>query len=442
MRKVFPIAVVLACAAMSVAADSPTPDENWPAWRGPAATGVAPPGANPPVKWDNTTNIRWKAELHGRGSASPIVWGDQVFVLTATKTDRKAKPEEMPRRDPRFDTKTEPPDHFYTFEVLSFDRATGKLRWARTAAEAVPHEGHHPSHSYAAGSPATDGKRLYVSFGSFGTYAYDLEGKLLWSRDFGRMHTRLGWGEAVTPVVSGNSLILNYDQEADSRLIVLNSVTGKTRWEEKRDEKTSWNTPFVVEHAGRTQVIVNATNRARSYDLADGSVLWECGGMTTNAIPSAVAANGVAYLTSGYRGSLAVAIPLDSTGDITDSGKALWRYTKGTPYVPSPLLYENRLYFTKENTSILTILDAKTGKPLLADERLPGVASFYASPVAAAGRIYLVDQQGTTLVLKAGDSLEVLATNKLNDKIDACPAIAGRQLFLRGEKYLYCLEEK
>jgi outer membrane protein assembly factor BamB len=416
--------------------------DNWPSWRGPAANGVAPADANPPLHWDKETHIQWMAELPGQGSATPVVWGDQVFVLTAIETDHQAKPDEMPKVDPRFETKTHPPTHFYRFEVLSFDRNTGKLRWRQVAAEAVPHEGHHPTHSYAAGSPATDGKRLYVSFGSFGVFAYDLSGHLLWSRDLGRLHTRLGWGEAVTPVVHGDSLILNRDQEADSKLVVLDAATGKPRWEAQRDEKTSWNTPLVVESRGRTQAIVNGTNRVRSYDLASGKPIWEVGGMTTNAIPSAVAADGVAYIVSGYLGAAAVAVPLDSTGDLTDSSKVVWRYSKGTPYVPSPLLFDGRLYFTEANTAMLTVLDAKTGKPILAAQRLPKVSAFYASPIAAAGRIYFVGRDGTTVVLKAGDHFDVLAINKLDDPVDASPAVAGRQLFLRGQKHLYCIAEK
>jgi outer membrane protein assembly factor BamB len=443
MRKMIGLALALGFVATVLAADHPeTATANWPSWRGPTANSVAPAGANPPIKWDTTTNIKWKAELPGSGSATPIVWADQVFLVAALETDREAKPDELPKPDPRFETKTSAPTHFHRFEILSFDRDTGTLRWRQTATEAIPHEGHHPTHSYAAGSPATDGKRLYVSFGSFGVYAFDLSGKLLWSRDLGRLHTRLGWGEAVTPVVHGDSLVLNRDQEEDSKLVVLDAATGQTRWEAKRDEKTTWNTPLVVEGGGRAQVIVNGTNRVRSYDLANGKMLWEVGGMTTNPIPSAVAADGVAYVVSGYRGAAAVAVPLDSQGDLTDSGQVIWRYAKGTPYVPSPLLFNGRLYFTQGNSQLLTVLDAKTGKPVLAAERLPGVSAFYASPVAAAGHIYFVSREGTTVVLKPGDKLDVLAINKLDDPMDASPAVAGRQLFLRGQKYLYCIEEK
>jgi outer membrane protein assembly factor BamB len=428
--------------ALPARAGDPGPQrlDNWHQWRGPEANGTAPK-ADPPVKWDQKTNIKWKAELPGRGSATPIVWGDQVFVLTAIKTDREAKPEDLPRTDPGFEKKTSAPTNYYQFVVLSFDRKTGRQLWKQVAAERVPHEGHHPSHSYAAGSPITDGKFLYVSFGSFGNYCYDLDGKLQWQRDLGRMNTRLGWGEAVTPVVHGDFLLLNWDQEADSALYCLDARTGKTRWKAERDEHTSWNTPLVVEHKGKFQVILNGTTRVRGYDLETGKELWQYGGMTTNAIPSVVTADGVVYCMSGYKGAAAAAIPLDAaSGDLTDSDKVLWRCKQGTPYVPSPLLLGDRLYFTQALNAQLTSLNIKTGKPILDRERLPGQKSFYASPIAAAGRVYLVDRDGTTLVLKQGDKLEVLATNRLGDPIDASPAAVGKQLFLRGEKYLYCIE--
>jgi outer membrane protein assembly factor BamB len=233
---------------------------------------------------------------------------------------------------------------------------------------------------------------------------------------------------------------LNWDQEADSALYCLDARTGDTRWRAERDEKSSWNTPLVVEHAGRTQVIVNGTNRIRAHDLATGKVLWECGGMTVNSIPSPVAANGVAYVMSGYKGSAAVAIALDAIGNVTDGPAVRWRYDRGTPYVPSSVLVNGRLYFTQANVNLLTCLDTSTGKPVIDRERLPGAGDFYASPIAAAGRLYFVDRNGTTLVLKLSDKLEVVATNRLNDPVDASPVAVGRQLFLRGEKYLYCIE--
>jgi outer membrane protein assembly factor BamB len=441
-RKLLPLAALLV-AVPALAADFSTDrPANWHHWRGPNADGSAP-AADPPVEWDGASgrNIKWKAPLPGKGSASPVVWGDHVFVLTAVETDRQAKPEELPKVDPRFQTRTSPPKTFYKFVVLCFDRATGKPLWEKVAAEKVPHEGHHNTHSYAGGSPTTDGERLYVSFGSFGNYCYDLAGNLLWSRDLGRINSRLGWGEAVTPVVHGDNLLLNWDQEADSALVCLDAKTGQTRWRAARDEATSWNTPLVVEHGGRTQVILNGATRVRSHDLKTGEVVWSAPGTTVNPIPSPVRVGDSVVVMGGYKGSRAMAVPLDARGDLAGD-KLLWQYARGTPYVPSPALVGDKLYFTEERGAALTVLDAKTGKPVIDRERLPGATSFYGSPVAAGGRVYFVDRQGTGLVLKPGDRLEVLATNKLGDNVDASPAAVGRQLFVRGEKFLWCIEGK
>jgi outer membrane protein assembly factor BamB len=414
---------------------------NWHQWRGPLATGVAVEG-DPPLRWDAKTNIKWAFPLPGKGSSTPIIWGDQVFVLTAIDTGRKAAAADLPKLDAGFEKKTEGTGTYHQFVILSIDRATGKLRWKQVATEQVPHEGHHPTHSYAAGSPFTDGQRLYLSFGSRGTYCYDLAGKLLWQRDLGRMNTRYGWGEAVTPVTRGDTVIVNWDQEKGSFIVALDARTGEVRWKKERDEVTSWNTPLVVEHAGRTQVIVSGTKRVRGYDLATGEVLWECGGMTINAIPSPVVRDGVAYCMSGYRGAAAFALPLDARGDVTDGDKVLWRYNRDTPYVPSPLLMGDRLYFTSGNNPFLTILDVRTGKPILERQRLPSLETLYASPVGVKDRIYLPGREGATVVFRHADKLEVLAVNRLDDTFDGSPAVVGKQLFLRGEKALYCIEGK
>ncbi len=419
----------------------PANTNDWPSWRGPNANGVAPEGMDPPIKWSETSNIKWKAALSGSGSATPIVLGNQVIVLSAGPTERIAKPDELPKPDPRFESKTTPPNRFYRFEVSSYNRQDGSVLWRKTANEAVPHEGHHPTHSYAAGSPVTDGERFYACFGSFGLYAYDLKGELLWKRDLGRLRTRFGWGEAVTPVVHGDAVILNWDQEADSKLIVLDKLTGNTKWEVTRDERSSWNTPFVVEQGDKTQIIINGTKRIRAHDLADGKVLWETGGMTVNPIPSVVAEKGVAYIVSGYKGAAAVAVKLDAQGDLGESSdKILWRYGKGTPYVPSPILVDGRIYMTKVNTQLLTVLNAVTGKALVEDMRLPKVTNFYGSPVAAKGRLYFADRDGNTVVLSSAEKPSVLAVNSLDDHFDASPALSGKMLLLRGEKYLYAIE--
>jgi outer membrane protein assembly factor BamB len=437
----------IALLTLALAPLTPLPDqaitaqvlENWHQWRGPLATGFSPLG-DPPLHWDQKTNVKWKAPLSGRGSATPIVWQNSIFIATAIDTGGKPDSSMPLSLDPKFEKRTQSPGTIHQFVVLCIDRRNGRTRWQRIATEQVPHEGHHPTHSYAASSPTTDGHRLYVSFGSQGIYCYDLDGKLQWKRDLGRMNTRLGWGEGISPVVHGETLIINWDQEAESFISALDAQNGKTRWKVDRDEPTSWATPLVVDDNGRTQVIVSATNRVRSYDLATGELIWQCGGQTVNAIPSPVAADGVVYCMSGYKGSLACAIPLTASGDLTDSNQLLWRHTRGTPYVPSPLLVADRLYFTESNNPILTCLDAKTGKPLIDRQRLPNLGTLYASPASARDRIYFTDRNGTTLVIRRSDKLEVLALNRLDDPIDASPVIVGKQILLRGEKFLYCIE--
>ncbi len=390
---------------------------NWHQWRGPNADGVAPHG-DPPVEWSETKNVRWKVPVPGRGSASPVVWNDQLFLLTAIPLDNGV----------------------HQFAVLCFDRNTGKVLWQQVAAEEVPHEQLHATNTHASGSATTDGQRVYASFGSRGVFCYDLQGKLQWKRDLGEMQTRNEFGEGSSPTIHGDTLVVNWDHEGDDFLVALDAKSGEVRWKVERDEPTTWATPLVVTHNGREQVVTNGKNRVRSYDLASGKLLWECGGQASNPIPSPVALGDLVFCMTGFRGYAAYAIPLDSSGDITDSDQIAWSRTDGTPYIASPVLYDGVLYFTKGRDAILSSVDAKTGQTKIDQKRLPGLNTLYASPVAAAGRIYFMSREGAAVVLKHGPSLEVLATNHLDEGIDASPAIIGKQMYVRGEKSLYCLE--
>lgn len=409
---------------------------NWHHWRGPTAGGVAAHG-EPPLRWNENNNVKWKVAIPGEGSATPIVWEDKLFVATAVKTDRVA--ENPPEPDAR--AKTRPPQNYFQFIVICLDRRTGDELWRRVACEDVPHEGRHPTNTFASASPMTDGKRLYVSFGSRGVFCFELDGKEIWNRDLGNMHTRYGWGEATSPVVHADRVIVNWDHEDQSSISVLDAKDGETKWKADRDEPTTWATPAIVEYKGRTQLIVHGTNRVRSYDLATGQVIWQCGGQTVNAIPSPVVRDDFVVCMSGYRGAVAMAIPLASRGDVTDTNEIVWRHSQGTPYVPSPIIYEDQIYFTRTNTPILSCLDIATGKPVFQQQRIPGLSNLYASPVAAAGRIYFVGRDGTTVVIRHGREFEVLATNKLDEPIDASPAIVGKQLYLRSARHVYCIEE-
>lgn len=427
-------------------------DQNWPQWRGPLGTGVAPE-ANPPVAWSEANNVKWKVKLPGEGTATPLVWGGKVFLTAAIPTAKKAAappekaadsapaPGNRPGR-PGGGMRSEKPTEPYQFALICLDRQTGKTFWQKVAREEVPHEGHHPDHGFASHSPVTDGKHVFAYFGSRGLHCYDLDGNLKWSKDLGRMQTRNSFGEGSSPALFGNTIVINWDHEGPDFIAAFDTETGRELWRQPREEDTSWATPLIVQHGGKAQVVTSATRKIRSYDLASGQQIWECAGMTANAIPSPVADQDTVYLTSGFRGNALLAIRLGRTGDLTGTDAIAWSHNKSTPYVPSPLLYGNRIYFLAGNNGMLSCFDTKSGKPLIDAARLEGIQGVYASPVGAANRVYVVGRNGATLVLKNSDKLEILATNRLDEKFEVSPALAGRELYLRGHEFLYCLAEK
>lgn len=402
----------------------------WPSWRGTSVTGVAE-GAEPPLNWGDDKNIKWKTKIPGAGFSTPIVWQDQIFLLTAIETDeRTAGASGGPT-----------PTTVHEWVVVSVDRKTGKIKWQKTARREVPHEGHHPSHGYASGSPVTDGEKLWASFGSRGLYCYDLDGNLLWEKDLGDMTSRMGFGEGASPALAGGLLIVPWDHERGSFIVALDQNTGAEVWRKNRDERQTWTTPLIVEAAGKVQAIVPASNRTRSYDVTNGDVIWEAGGLTGNVIPMPVAGHGLAYVMSGFRGHSIQAIKLSSKGDVTDTDNIVWSVRRGAPYVPSPVLLGDRLYMTKGNDAYLSCLNAHTGETHYQDQVLPEMRGIYASPLAANGYLYVFGRNGTCVIVKDGPEFEVVATNKLNDKIDASAAMLGKELFLRGHDYLYCISE-
>jgi outer membrane protein assembly factor BamB len=256
------------------------------------------------------------------------------------------------------------------------------------------------------------------------------------------MRTKHGHGEGASPALHGDTLIVNWDHEGPSFLVAFDKRTGRERWRVARDEVSSWATPIVVEHGGRPQVVVSGTRRLRGYDLATGKVIWECGGLSHNIVASPVAADGMVFAGSSYEKQALLAVRLDGAkGDLTGTDRVAWVRSRGTPYVPSPLLYDGALYFLRHYQGILTRVEAKTGRDRPGAFRLPGIGNVYASPVAAAGRVYVTDRDGTTLVLSAGDRPEVLALNRLDDRFSASAAVADRELYLRGDRSLYCLAE-
>jgi outer membrane protein assembly factor BamB len=395
--------------------------EDWGHWRGPSGNGISS-DAKPPIEFDASKNVQWKVEIPGVGSSSPVVWQERVFVTTAIPTKTRGE---------------------FDFQLICVDRATGKTLWNKSAVVAKPHEGTHETNGFASASPCTDGEVVIAFFGSRGIYAYTLEGALLWKKDFGDMQVRNGFGEGASPTLYGDKVIVPWDHEGPSMLYALNKKTGDIVWQTSRQEPTCWATPLIAsDRSGKLQVVMNGQTAARGYDIETGKELWQCAGQTQRPCASAVAEGGVAYVASGFRGAFIGAFDLTGKGNLEGTSSVLWTQKKDTPDVASPILSGGRLYYYKEKSGLLTCVEAKTGKTLFPASRVAGVSSTYASPVAANGYIYLTDRKGTIVVIEDAPELKVVATNAMGEGIDATPAPCGNQLFVRGEKHLFCLSKR
>ena len=429
-------AVGAALVSSVLTAADPVAEQFWPQWRGPFATGVSR-RADPPLEWSETKNIRWKSEIPGRGSASPVVWGDRLFVVSAVPVGVTGAASHEPR------VGIEPRD-VHRFILLAIDRRTGRVVWERTAREERPREPSMKDGTWASSSAITDGRRVFAFFESSGLYAYDMEGTLLWQKRLGEKKMFADVGESgSTPVLYGDRLVIAWDHQGSSFVVALDARTGDEIWRAGRQEVDAWATPLVVEHEGRAQVVTAAEKRVRSYDLETGKLVWESAGLTMNPIPSPVAEDGMVFATAGFRGSNLKAIRLaDAKGDITGSKAIAWTLDRDTPYVPSPLLYDGVLYLLKSNSGILSAFNAKTGQPHYQVQRLAGLSEVYSSPVGARGRVYITSRDGTTLVIRHGAKYEVLATNRLDDGFDASAALVDGNIYLRGYRYLYNIAER
>ena len=412
--------------------------ENWAQWRGVRNTGFAE-NSRPPVSWSEESNIRWKVAIDGSGSSTPIIYGDRVFILTAIDTGivdpTRAKPEDQPMRV--FGIKH--PNTEHQFLTICLDRQTGQELWREIAVQKVPHEGHHGDNDFASASPVVHDNKVFVWFGSAGLFCYDLDGLLLWKRDLGEVKMGAALGEGCSPVVHNGRVIVVRDHQGQSSIEALDSSTGKTYWKKHRDEGNAWATPVIAEYGGRVQVITCASNLVRSYNLEDGTLIWQCGGLTGNATPCPILDGSHVIVMSGYQGHSVMRIPITEEGDLTGADKVVWKHQRGTPYVPSPVLFDGMLFYNQSNQGIWTVLDATSGKIVMDRTRLPGISNMYSSPVAANGRIYVTGRNGLTLVLKPGTNLSIESSNRLDERFDASPSIAGDELYLRGEKFLYCI---
>jgi outer membrane protein assembly factor BamB len=414
---------------------------NWPQWRGPDGSGVSDE-KNLPGEWSPAKNIKWKTAIAGRGHSSPIVWGNKIFLTTAVEGEvvPGAKAVTHTNEGKEFlHPDSVGADRKHTFKVIALNRDTGKILWESVAWEGTPFDNRHRKSSYAASTPATDGKLVYAFFGTEGLYAYDFNGKLAWKAQLGKLAT-VGMGTGTSPILYENLVIVQCDEDngESSFIVALDKKTGKEAWRTPRKVQVSWSTPLLVRTSTRSELITSGTEFIISYDPATGKELWRHKGVESNAIPSPVANSEMVFLVAGFPAKIAMAIKLGGTGDLTGTPNVPWKYAKGTAYVPSPILYGDYLYLTTDR-GILTCIDARTGEVKYEGGRIPIPATFTASPVAFEGKILMTSEDGDTFIVKAGPKHEILGTNSIGEAVYASPAIADGRIFIRGEKNLYCI---
>jgi outer membrane protein assembly factor BamB len=454
------LALVLSLTAGFAAAE-------WPQFRGPDGAGLADESALP-ERWSTTENVKWSVDVPGRGWSSPIVWGDRVYVTSAISPGAFKAPstgifgndyaaelmkqglpvEEVNRRVINRDIELTAETGDIRYMVFAIDARSGKVIWEREAHKGQPHGGRHRKNTYASETPATDGERLYVSFGgNVGLFAYSLDGKLLWKRTWQPQPIYLDFGTASSPVVHNGRVYQLHDNDGEAFFAALDAKTGKELWNvERRDNapmKSGWATPFVWKHAQRTEIVTIGRGLVISYD-ENGKELWRLKGMT-QATPSPVAAGGLLYVGSGSQGDAnrpLMAVRPGASGDISlaadqDSNEFVaWRQPRFSGYTPSPLVYRGRVYAINDN-GILQVADAKSGVEVFKARIGGGGHTFSSSPLASQGRIYLLSEDGEMFVLRAGDKYDEIARNSLDEMSLATPAASADSLFVRTQSKLY-----
>ncbi len=419
--------------------------QNWPQFRGAGAAGVAA-GKSTPVTWnvEKNENILWKAAIPGLSVASPIVWGDRVFVVTAISSDSKA---ETFRAGLYGDVEPHADMAPHKWVVYALDKGTGKVIWERVSHQGVPRTKRHTKSSQANSTPVTDGQYVVAFFGSEGLYAYDWNGKLQWKKDLGAMNAGwfydpdYEWGTASSPIIYKNLVIVQCDIQKDSFLAAFDLKSGQEVWRTMRDEIPSWGTPTIYEGQTRAELITHATKFIRAYDPLTGKELWRLAPNSEVTAPTPFASGGLIYVTNGYRFIQPIyAIKPGGSGDISLQGDATsndfiaWSTKNGGPYMPTPVVY-GELFYTTNNSGILTVYNATTGERVYR-ERLGKGGSYSASVVAADGKVYFTNEDGEVLVVKAGPKYELLATNPVGEILMATPAISDGVLYIRGLKSL------
>jgi hypothetical protein len=437
-----------ALAAAALAGPAPGPSPHWPQFRGLKASGVAD-GHPMASTWDGTkgTGIRWKAPIPGLALSSPVVWGDTVFVTTAVSSD----PAATFRHGLYGDVEPASDVSRHSWRVLALDKATGKVKWERVAHEGVPRTKRHTKSSQASCTPATNGEVLIAHFGSEGLYAYDLQGKLLWKQDLGRLDAGwfydpdYEWGAASSPVLYQDLVLVQVDRQQDSFVAAFRWKDGTPAWRTSRDEIPSWGTPTVYEGPPRDELVTHGTKFIRAYDPRTGAELWRLGPNSEITTPTPIVAHGLVFITNGYRGVQPIyAVRPGGSGDLTLKGDSTssdfiaWSSPRGGPYTPTPIVYGDHLY-TIGNSGIFAAYVARTGERVYQERVANKATAFSASPVAGDGKLYLAGEDGDVFVFKAGPKPELLATNPMGEVLMATPAISEGVLYVRGLKHLFAI---
>jgi len=426
----------------------PAQAQNWPAFRGTNASGVAE-GSKPPTTWDaeKSQNILWKTAIPGFSHASPIVWGNRIFVITAISSDAKAT---FIAKDRGIELADDSVKH--TWRIYALDKTTGLVIWDKTAYEGVPRAKRHVKATQANSTPATDGKYVVALFGSEGLDCYDVNGKLIWKQDLGVLNPGLwddktsSWGHAASPIIYRDLVIVQADGHQQSFIAAFNLKDGKQAWRVERGEITSWSTPTIHETKARTELVANGGHYIRGYDPLTGKELWRFSDDNTQVkMQAPLVAHGLVFITGGYPpGRAMLAFRPGAVGDISlkpgqeTNDFIAWRSSKGSPYTPTPIVYGDLLYTCADN-GVFSAYDAKTGE-LVYQERLP--SSFSASPVAADGKVFLASQDGDVFVVKAGRKFELLATNAIGQPLMATPALSDGMVILRADNHIYAISER
>lgn len=424
-------------------------DDNWPQFRGLGGLGIG--SGDPPTHWNIETgeNIAWKTPIPGLGHSAPIVWGDRVFLTTAVSSDSK---------DPEVRTgwsggTGESADEVgeWTWRLICLNKKTGEVLWSRNAHVGEPTIKRHLKSTHANCSPVTNGERVVAFFGSEGLFCYDFDGKQLWRRNFGKLHSgpydapELEWGFASSPIIHKGVVILQCDCLNTNFVALVDLKTGKEiRRIDRRGEVATWSTPLAVSAKGREQIVCNGFRHMAGYEFSTGKELWRLSGGGDVPVPTPLYSSGLIYMTNGHGRSPVFAIRPDAVGDLThgDDSKLpdgiAWTQLQGGSYMPTPLVKGKRLYVCGDNGR-LTVSNALSGETFYRQRVGDRGGTYSASAVAAGGHVYFVSESGAATVVAEGETYEQVATNELGEPVLATPAISGDRLLIRTVRHLVCI---